>query len=219
MSDEQIRYEDEKTGLTKLSTSILYSICNEKVEELKAYDPTSVIVIFVYDSEYKHNIFQLTVYRDMKEHCLVWRPFIHNALGDKIRTEYELTDFLGSFVLVEIEDMNLNDRLHRMVEENKITEHQLEKINRGGVDYKVDNKYLQEQAMETIDRDPSCIALPSVLAGYGMPGNNPYLNQYNQAVLAGKDAPPILTDEQVAERMVTPGHLKQTKSGIYLLQN
>ena len=215
------RYEDESTGLTRLSTETLVQICKEKVKEVKAYDPTTAVVIFVYDSEYKHNIFQLTVYQDDKEHCLIWRPFIHNALGDKIRSEYELKDFIGSFILVEINDMNLNEALMDLVAKQKITEGELEKIQRGGKDYQVDNKFLQESVKEELSKsnDPSLKGLPSVLDGYGMPGNNPYLDQYNKSVLAGKGKPPILTDAQIAERMATPGALKQTKSGIYLLPN
>ena len=173
-------YEAEN-GLTKLSTETLIHICHEKVKEVNAYDPRTAVIIFVYDSEYKHNIFQLCVYYDQEKHCLTWRPFVNNALGEFMRRDEDVYDFLGSFVLVEINDMNLNETLMDMVAKQKITEGDLERINRGGKDYQQDAKYLQEMAKETLanSNDPGLKALPSVLDGYGMPGNNPYLNHHH----------------------------------------
>lgn len=219
MTEEYLYQYDESTELTKISTYTLIKICQEKVDKVKAYDPTTALIIFVYDTEYKHNIFQLCVYRDNSDYCLIWRPYINNALGEKIKREEDLESLIGNYLFVEISDMNLDEELRKLVAEQKITEKDLEKIHNCGKEHKVDNKALQEYTKEECSKDKTITGLPSVLDGYGMPGNNPYLNQYNTSVLQGKGKPPILTDEQLAERLATPGNLKQTKSGIYLVQN
>lgn len=212
-------YVNKDTGLTKISLDVLVKLVNLKVDAVKATDPTTALVIFVYDSEYKHNIFQLCVYREQKDaRGLIWRPFIDNSLGPIFRFEHELKDFLGSYLLIEMSDNNLQDSLMQLVAEQKLTEKELEIINNGGKEQKEDPKAMQAYVQEECANDPTLTALPTVLDGLGMPHSNPYLDQYNKAKLAGKDAPPILTDEQLAERIAC-GAIKKTKSGIYLAQN
>ena len=218
MAVEEYHVNNE-TGLTKVSLDVLVKLANLKVDAVKATDPTTALVIFVYDTEYKHNVFQLCVYREQKDaRGLIWRPFINNALGPVFRFEHELKEFLGTYLYIEISDNNLHEELMKLVEENKLSEKELERINNGGKDKVEDAKMLQEYAMEQCANDPSLRGLPSVMNGMGMPHSNPYMNQYNEEVLKGKDAPPTLTDKQLADRLAS-GAVKKTKSGIYLTQN
>ena len=219
MTNEELYYYDKNTGLTKVSTYTFIKICNQKVDEVNAEDPMTALIIFVYDSEYKHNIFQLCVYRDDESSKLLWRPFINNNLGNYIRDDEELFSFLGSYLFIEINDMNLDKSLMDLVAKQVITEDELKVIRNGGKKEKVDNNALKEFALEEIDKDPTVTALPSILEGYGMPGSNPYINQFNESMLKGKGKTKVLNNEEFLERINTPGNLKQTKSGIYLLQN
>ena len=204
--------------LCRLSLDELIKICNNKVDEIKAYNPTTALIIFVYNTEYKHNIFQLCVYKDSNKHRLIWRPFINNALGQVLVREEDLRDFLGSYLVIEIANMNLQDELKQLVAEQKLTEDELKKINNGGKDIKEDNKALQEYTKEAVSKDSSLTGLPTVMNGLGMPKSNPFLNQYNEDILKGKDAPAILSNNQMIDRL-NSGTVKQTKSGIYLIQN
>lgn len=219
MNNEELYYYNQESKLTKVSTYTLIKICNQKVDEVNAEDPMTALIIFVYDSEYKHNIFQLCVYRDIETHKLLWRPFINNTLGDYISDDDDLFDFLGSYLLVEINDMNLDKSLMDLVAKQIITEDELKFIRNGGKKEKVDNNALKEFALEEMDKDPTVTVLPSILEGYGMPGSNPYINQFNESMLKGKGKTKVLNNEEFLERINTPGNLKQTKSGIYLLQN
>lgn len=205
-------------GIFKISLDELINICNNKVDEIKAYDPTTALIIFVYDTEYKHNIFQLCVYKDSNKHKLIWRPFINNALGQILIRDEDLRNFVGPYLTIEIANMNLQDELKQLVVEQKLTEDELKKINNGKKDIKDDNKALQEYTKEAVSKDSSLTGLPSVMNGLGMPKSNPFLNQYNEDILKGKDAPAVLSNDQIIDRL-SGGAVKQTKSGIYLIQN
>ena len=127
-----------------------------------------------------------------------------------------LREYIGVNLRAEIDDKNIQQELADSVAKGEMTEDELVKIRNGGKEQEVlDNQGMAEYAMEAMDRDPSVQGLPSVLAGLGMPMSNPYLNNFNQEVLAGNEAPPILTNEQVCERIADGKEIK-TDSGIIL---
>ena len=128
-----------------------------------------------------------------------------------------MKDFVGSYLLIELADMNLQDELKDLVAKQKISEDDLKRINNGGNDPQEgsDPIMMQEYAREMMDHNPGVQGLPSILAGLGMPGSNPFLNQFNQDVLAGKEAPPVLDNQQVIDR-IQDGAVRKTDSGIYL---
>ena len=114
--------------LTQLDTEVLIKICRDKVKEVRAYDPTTALVIFVYDSEKIHYLFQLCAFQNKADGALLWRPFINNALGQVIAKDEDLIDFVGNYVIVEIEDLNLNDKLRDLVSKNQISQDTYKKI-------------------------------------------------------------------------------------------
>jgi len=141
----------------------LKKICEFKVDIVKAIDQRTALLIFVYDSDNIHNLFQLLVWRDQVSKQLLWRMYRNNEFSKIFRSIGELREIIGNVIKAEIDNKNIRDELADSVTKGEISEHELEIINAGGVRSKLDKAGLAEFAQEQMAKDPTIKPIPGLL--------------------------------------------------------